>query len=419
MSDKITVTPSLLCGKVAAIPSKSDAHRLLIASAFADRPTTLMMRGSSEDIDATIGCLRAIGAGIDKQADRVVVTPVSNIPPRPLLDCRESGSTLRFMLPVAAAVCESAAFVGQGRLPQRPIGELREALTGGGVAFSSDRLPFEISGRLNAGDYRLPGGISSQYITGMLMALPLTGGESEIILTDALRSGAYVDITLDVLKRFGIEIKKSHCGYLVPAGQRYRSVGQVDVDGDWSNGAFLLCMGAIGGSVTVTGLRAHSPQGDKAITDLLRRFGAKVTADGDSVTVSGGRLVGCEVDIDETPDLLPALAMVAAFAEGETRFVNGERLRIKESDRLAACADLLHDLGGDAEETADGLIVRGGGLRGGSTHGQGDHRIVMAAAIAAVGCTEEVTITGYGAVNKSYPAFFEDYAALGGKLCIQ
>jgi len=412
ITDTITINPSPLSGTVAVIPSKSNAHRLLIASAFSDRPTTLMMDGSSEDIDATIGCLRAIGAHIEQQADSIIVTPINEIPTHPMLDCCESGSTLRFMLPVAAAVCSSASFTGRGRLPKRPIGELCEALTGGGVNFSGDHLPFEINGRLRGGVYRLPGGISSQYITGMLMSLPLTGEDSEIILTDTLRSGAYVDITLHVLKRFGITVEKTDLGYFIPGRQRYRSPGQISVDGDWSNGAFLLCAGAIGGSVAVTGLHPDSPQGDKAIIALLKRLGADVTVSGDRVTVSGGHLIGCEIDIDETPDLLPALAVVAAFAEGETRFINGARLRIKESDRLTACANLLCDLGGKAEETDDSLTVYGTGLTGGSTHGCSDHRIVMAAAIAAAGCKDKVTITGCSAVNKSYPTFFEDFARL-------
>jgi len=414
--DTMTITPAHLSGTVKAIPSKSDAHRLLIASALADRCTKLVMTGGSEDISATIGCLRALGAYIELQSDGIAVSPIDDVPERPLLDCHESGSTLRFLLPVAAAVSEHAAFTGQGRLPQRPIGELCTAMGSGGVSFSSDRLPLETSGRLKSGVYRLPGGISSQYITGMLMALPITGGDSEIILTDKLRSGAYVDITLGVLKRFGIEVKKTDSGYFIPGGQRYRSPGKTEVDGDWSNGAFLLCAGAVGGSVTVSGLYPDSPQGDKGIVDLLRRMGADVSVNGNSVTVSGGKLRGCEIDIDETPDLLPALAMAAAFAEGDTSFVNGARLRIKESDRLAACAGLIADLGGSAEETADGLIVHGTGLRGGTTHGRGDHRIVMAAAIAAAGCKEQVTVTGCNAVNKSYPAFFDDYAKLGGRV---
>jgi len=268
--------------------------------------------------------------------------------------------------------------------------------------------------KLRGGVYRLPGGISSQYITGMLLALPCTGEDSEIILTDTLRSAAYVDITLGVMERFGVEVRRTDSGFFIPGGQRYVSPGEVEVDGDWSNGAFILCMGAIGGSVTVTGLHPDSPQGDRAIVELLRRMGANVSVDGSSVTVTPGKLTGCEIDIDATPDLLPALAAVAAFAEGDTYFVNGARLRIKESDRLTACAQLLRDLGGAAEETADSLIVHGTGLTGGGTHGHNDHRMVMAAAIAAVGCTEPVTIRGAEAVGKSYPGFFEDYRLLGG-----
>lgn len=413
-TDTVKIEPYALRGIIPAIPSKSDAHRLLIAAALADRPTKLIMRGGSEDISATIRCLRAMGASIEEQADCVEITPVSRSAAAPLLDCGESGSTLRFMLPVAAAVCERAAFTGRGRLPQRPIGELCTAMSEGGVSFSSDFLPLETNGKLRGGVYRLPGGISSQYITGMLLALPCTGEDSEIILTDKLRSAAYVDITLDVMERFGIRVEKRDSGFFIPGGQRYVSPGEVEVDGDWSNGAFMLCAGAVSGSVTVTGLHPDSPQGDKAIVELLRRMGANVTVDGSSVTVTPGKLRGCEIDIDATPDLLPALAVVAAFADGDTHFVNGARLRIKESDRLTACANLLRDLDGSAEESADSLTVHGTGLCGGTTDSCNDHRIVMAAAIAASGCTEEVIITGAEAVNKSYPGFFDDYRILDG-----
>lgn len=411
----MTVGPGPLSGSIKAIPSKSDAHRLLIASALADRATMLTMASGSQDIYATIGCLRAIGAHIELRPEGVAVAPVTEPPEHPLLDCCESGSTLRFMLPVAAAVCPSVSFTGKGRLPDRPIGELCAAMGENGVSFSSDRLPLETTGKLRSGVYRLPGGISSQYITGMLLALPCTGGDSEIILTDKLRSAAYVDITLSVLERFGVKVERRETGFFIPGGQRYRSPGRIAVDGDWSNGAFILSAGAIGGEVTVTGLRPDSPQGDKAIVDLLAKMGAKVSVDGNSVTVSPDRLHGCEIDIDPTPDLLPALAVVAAFAEGDTHFINGARLRIKESDRLSTCAQLLRDLGGKAEETADSLIVHGTGLTGGTTDGCNDHRIVMAAAIAAAGCLQKVTITGCEAVNKSYPAFFADYNALGGR----
>lgn len=413
-AEAIRLTPSAISGKIKAIPSKSDAHRLLIAAALADRPTLLTMSGGSEDISATIGCLEALGAKIERQTGGVLVTPVQSVSRKPLLDCCESGSTLRFLLPVASALCPNAAFTGHGRLPQRPVDSLCRAISSGGVSCSADRLPLETSGVLQSGTYRLPGGVSSQYITGMLLALPLTGGDSEIILTDTLRSAAYVDITLGVMRRFGVQVEKRENGYFVPGGQSYRSPGTAVVEGDWSNGAFMLCLGAACGSVTVSGLQPDSPQGDKAIAELLRRMGAQVSVCGDSVTASRGQLRGCEIDIDETPDLLPALAAVAAFAEGETRFVNGARLRLKESDRLATCAGLLRDLGGAADETEDSLVVHGTGLKGGVTKGQGDHRIVMAAAIAAAGCRQTVTVEGCSAVNKSYPTFFDDYIRLGG-----
>lgn len=411
----LAVIPSQLTGSIASIPSKSTAHRLLICSALSDKPVTLALPSSSEDIDATIGCLRALGAEIVRDAETVTVTPVKDVPPNPLLDCRESGSTLRFLLPAAASVCEHVRFTGRGRLPERPIGELVDVIKLHGVAFSANRLPFETDGRLTGGEFVLSGDISSQYLSGLLMTLPRLGEDSNIRLTTKLVSSAYVDITLSVLERFGVRTERSDNWYFIPGNQDFVSPGRLTVDGDWSNAAFFLSAGAIGAPVTVTGLNPDSPQGDKAIVGLLRRFGAGVLSDGASVTVVPGRLYGCEIDLCEVPDLLPALAVVAACAEGETRFVNGSRLRYKESDRLLSTVLMIQALGGKAEKHSDGLTVRGCALSGGAVKSFSDHRIAMAAAIAGIRCSEAVTILGAEAVNKSHPAFFSDYAKLGGK----
>jgi len=410
----LDIIPSPLTGSITAIPSKSVAHRLLICAAFADRPTVLTIPSSSGDIDATIDCLRAMGAGIVRRADDIVVTPAAEIAPAPILDCRESGSSLRFLLPTAAALCENVRFTGCGRLPERPLGDLTTAMKRHGVSFRSERLPLETSGRLHGGKFALPGDISSQYLTGLLLALPRLEEDSEIRLTTKLASSSYVDITLCILALFGIRVKRTVYGYFVPGRQTFTSQGRISVDGDWSNAAFFLAAGAIGGSVTVTGLNPLSPQGDKAIVELLRRFGAKVTSDNGRVTAFPGALHGCEIDLCGVPDLLPALALVAACAEGETRFVNGARLRYKESDRLASTATMLRSLGGEAEQNYDGLRVRGRALEGGVVQSFNDHRIAMAAAIAGSRCSGPVTILGAEAVNKSHPAFFRDYIKLGG-----
>ncbi len=409
----VTLSPASLGGSIKAIASKSDAHRVLICAALSDAPCELLMSTSSEDIEATAQCMRALGATIEKSGAGLVVTP-GKTPETAMLDCGESGSTLRFLLPVAAALCEKTSFTGHGRLPERPIGELTDAMGKNGVEFSSAKLPLETTGKLKSGVYTLPGNISSQYITGLLLALPLLEGDSEIVLTTHLESAGYVDITLHALRRFGIRIEESENGYHVPGALRYTSPRSIKIDGDWSNAAFFLVAGAIGKSVTVTGLDTHSPQGDKKICDILRAFGADVHISDDEVTVSPSPLTAQTVDMTEIPDMLPALAVLAANAQGESVFTGAQRLRIKESDRLKTICDMINALGGQCRETEDGLVVTGRKLTGGNVNGSGDHRIVMAAATAATVCEGEVTIEGAQAVRKSYPAFFEDFAELGG-----
>ena len=410
----VRIAPAPLAGTLPAIPSKSDAHRMLICAALADRTTVLSLPRTSADIDATCACLESLGAVISRRGDTVAVTPIHSLPEKTLLDCGESGSTLRFLLPVAAALCPSVQFTGHGRLPERPIGELKSAMESHGVCFSAERLPFETSGLLTGGTFFLPGNVSSQYVTGLLLALPLLSEGGGLTLITALESAAYVDITLHALHRFGISVDLAPNGYAVPGGQTFSSPGTLAVDSDWSNSAFFLAAGALGQSVTLTGLDMSSPQGDKAVLEALRAFGAKVSVSGSAVTVSPGPLRGITLDVSEIPDLLPVLAVVAACAKGETRFVGAARLRLKESDRLSTTAAMLRALGGDAEELPDGLIVRGRTFTGGTADGCNDHRIVMAAAVAAIRCTGAVTVTGAEAVHKSYPAFFDDYAKLGG-----
>ena len=410
-----TIHPAPLSGDIAAIASKSDAHRLLILAALSKGETKLTMERRSEDIDATIGCLRALGAEISLLPDGVLVRGIERVNQNPLLDCGESGSTFRFLLPVAAALCEQARFVGGGRLPERPIGELMRAMEGHGVTFSADRLPFSTNGKLTGGDFSLPGNVSSQYLTGLLLALPLLAEPSTISLTTKLESAAYVDITLHALRRFGVSVLVADESYRIPGGQTIHSAGELRVDGDWSNAAFFLVAGAIGAPVRLTGLNLNSPQGDKAILDALLAFGASLKATAKTIFVSPAPLFGCEIDVGETPDLLPILAVLGACANGETRLVNAARLRLKESDRLASVSAMLRTLGASVEERADSLIITGGKLAGGTVDSCKDHRIAMSAAIASIRCRGEVTILGADAVNKSYPTFFEDFNRLGGR----
>lgn len=405
--------PRSLRGGVEAISSKSDVHRLLILAALADAPTTVRLRGISGDIEATVRCLRELGAAISVRADRIEVCPIGKPPKKAILDCGESGSTLRFLLPVAAALGVKATFLGSGRLPERPISELKECMEQHGVAFSAEQLPFTISGRLKGGEYRIAGNVSSQYITGLLLALPLAGG-GRIRLTTALESTGYVHITRSAMARFGVTVPYEGRSFFVPSSA-YHSPKVLQAEGDWSNAAFFMAAGALGSYICAYGLNTHSPQGDRAIVAQLRRFGCrslKVVDDG--YLVNGGALNGAEIDVRNIPDLLPALAVVAAFAEGETRFTHASRLRTKESDRLRSTAALLNALGGEAEETEDGLLVKGVPLIGGIVDSFGDHRIAMATAIAATRCTESVVLRGAEAVNKSYPDFYREYRRLGG-----
>lgn len=410
-----TVHPSPLNGRMYAIGSKSDIHRLLICAALADEPTHILGVTRSEDVEATARCIAGLGAAVEFVGSTCTVFPRKLAADNPHFDCGESGSTLRFLLPTAAAVCENASFSGRGRLPERPIGELVAAMRELGAEFSTEKLPLSINGNMRAGKCEIAGNISSQYISGLLMAMSVLAGESEIVLTSTLESAAYVDMTLHTLQIFGAEIETTSTGYRVRGKKSLKSPGTVRADGDWSNAAFFLCAGALAGEVSLSGLDPHSIQGDRAVCDILRRFGARVDIGEDSVTAAAAPLKGCTVDLTDIPDMLPALAVTAAFAEGETIFTGAARLRLKESDRLSTVAALINSLGGRAVEQPDGITVYGVPLKGGNVDGAGDHRIVMAAAAAAVCTSEEIIINGAEAVAKSYPRFFEDFAELGGK----
>ena len=413
--------PSVLRGTAAAIPSKSDAHRKLICAAMSDTPCVLPLHAPfCDDIAATVRCLSALGAAFSQEADGLHVTPVIR-QERAALDCGESGSTLRFLLPAAMAVCGRITVTGQGRLPERPISELIAAMSVHGVRFDGEKLPLTASGALTGGVYEIAGNISSQFLSGLLMALPRCETDSEIRLTTPLQSAAYVDMTLQTLREFGAQIDVSAdenglLRYRIKGGGKLHPPEELTVDGDWSNAAFWLAAGAISpdSDISLTGLSADSVQGDKAVCDILRRSGAEIADAGQTLRVSCGTMSAFDAEMDAIPDLLPVLAVYAACCSGETHFTKAERLRLKESDRLSATAALLHSLGGRADELPDGLTVYGGQLSGGTVTGMHDHRLVMAAAVAALRCKNPVKILGAEAVNKSYPAFFDDYRALGG-----
>ena len=413
---ELILNGGVLQGEVRAIPSKSVAHRALICAALSDGRTTLELPEGGEDLKATVRCLRAMGAEVGRSGESIEVRPMAGTVEKAVLDCGESGSTLRFLLPVAAAQLKEAVFTGRGRLPERPISGLSEALRQNGAHIAGERLPLAVSGALHAGDFTIEGNVSSQYVSGLLMALPLLDGDSRILLKSPLCSAPYVRLTSAILTRFGIEFQESGEGYLVHGSQRYRSPGALAIEGDWSAAAFFLSAGALGGEVGVKGLRLDSTQGDRAIVELLRSFGATLRMVSDTVYAAKAPMRGCTVDVSDIPDLLPVLAVIAACADGTSEFVHAEHLRGKESDRLASTAALINALGGRARAYPDRLEVTGGRLCGGTVESFGDHRIVMAAAVAASVCGERTVIRGAQAAAKSYPGFFSDFAALGGNI---
>ena len=413
----LTLSPSPLSGSISAIPSKSMAHRLLICAALAETTTVLGCQGTSKDIEATAACLRAMGAAVLRTEDGFAVTPGPVQSPC-TLPCGESGSTLRFLLPVAAALGLDASFVLEGRLPQRPLAPLDRELEAHGATLSRPEPDvLRCTGKLRPGNYTLPGNVSSQYISGLLFALPLLDGPSTLTVTGTVESAPYIAMTLDALRQSGVEIRVENQVYAIPA-RGYASPGQAQVEGDWSNAAFWLCAGALGQGITVTGLNPDSLQGDKAVFDLLTRFGARTETSGGSYTVSPGVLRPLDIDAAAIPDLVPVLAVTAAAAApGTTRIYNAGRLRLKESDRIETVWRLLTKLGADAEQMEDGLRIHGGKpLPGGAVDSCNDHRIAMAAAVASTLCTGPVTVLGAEAVGKSYPKFWEDFETLGGEI---
>ncbi len=408
----MTILPGQRHGTVAAPASKSHAQRLLLAAALGSAPVTLRCRDISRDIAAMIECLRALGAEIAIDGDALRVTPIEQVPRGTVdLPCGESGATLRFLLPVVGALGVPAVFHPEGR--PRPIAPLIDVLTVHGMEIRVENGAIFCNGKLLAGDYKINAGESSQYVTGLLYALPLLYGDSALTLTGEVVSAPYLTLTEQVLRGAKIRFDKSENRYTIPGGQVYAQSDTV-VEGDWSGAAAFACMGALSrDGVSVRGLNLDSLQADRAIVDTLRRFGAGVDTAGDAVTVRRGSLLGGNIDVSQTPDLLPVLAAVAATAAGETRLTGAARLRGKESDRLHTTAAMLTALGADAAETPDGLIIRGRGrLRGGSVDAANDHRIAMAAAVAASVCQTEVIINGAACVDKSYPAFWEDLAWL-------
>ncbi len=415
----IDIQPRQIHGQVRVPPSKSASHRMLMAAALSDGKSTVRNLIYSKDIQATLSCLENLGVQFETSADTVVVKGVGlpNVVTNPVFDCHESGSTLRFMIPIAMLPGSEVQFIGQGRLIERPITPFIDIFKEKSIPFTYEgMLPLHVKGKLEAGTYTMPGNISSQFITGLLYALPQLEGDSEIIMTSPLESKGYVDMTIKALSTFGIQVDNdNYQRFIVGGGQAYQAQ-DVRVEADYSQATFWAVAAVIGKGLTLKGLSQVTEQGDAAVLDILERMGASITwlEDGD-LEIHADALEGTTIDVSEIPDALPALAVAAALAQGTTTFVGGERVRLKESDRIKAMATELAKLGVDIKETPDGLIVHGGRpLKGGDLHGWNDHRIVMALTVASICATGPISIDDAEAITKSYPHFFEDFKQLGG-----
>lgn len=386
----VFVGPGQLTGHVTPPPSKSDAHRALFCAALAGDVTGVhgLDGPESDDIKTTRACLEGLFDGI------------------PVLDCGESGTTLRLLVPLLAALGRDTTLTGRGRLPQRPLREYESIFSGKGVRLvypEKDSLPLTISGQLQSGLFEVPGHISSQYLSGLLLALPLLPGDSEIHLTTPLQSAPYVAMTIRTMRHFGVLVDETRLGYRVPGNQCYQPT-PYQVECDYSQAAFWLTADFGRGCLQVLGLREDTEQGDRRINDLL--------------TLLASGQPEYDIDVSQIPDLVPVLAVAATGVSAVTRIVNARRLRLKESDRLRTTADALRAIGADIIETEDGLTIRGGHLApplaGGTIDAAGDHRIAMALSVAALRTRCGITIRGAECVSKSYPDFFHEFKRLGG-----
>lgn len=424
----LKITPAKLTGSVCIPSSKSMGHREIICAGLADGSSIVDNISMSADMEATLRCLDALGISFNKVPSAregrtaLAITGSGTVrAAKSSVDCGESGSTLRFMIPLGALCGAPLTFKGHGKLVERPLQAYYDIFDRQGLHYETavaGHLPLTVDGVLQSGAYALPGNVSSQFISGLLFALPLLAGDSLVTITSPLESQSYVDLTLSCLAKYGIVIEhENYLKYHIRGGQKYRS-GQNMVEGDWSQTAFWLVAGTLGEAVTCTGLSSDSQQGDQVVAEIINRMGGNVTAaaTGDH-TAAPAATKGVVIDAADCPDIIPVLAVLATVSAGTTEIINAGRLRIKECDRLAAMAAELNKLGADVTELPEGLLIKGKpeGLRGGTVDAWNDHRIAMSLAVASSVCREAVVINGSECVKKSYPEFWQDFAALGGQ----
>ena len=412
-----------LSGGVKIPPSKSIAHRMLICAACGGNACEIICPQINKDIEATMNCLNNLGARILYDGEKFTVNPIITPPKTAVLDCGESGATLRFILPIAAALGVKATFIGHGRLPERPLSVLCDVLKENGVTITNEgKLPFTISGKLNPGTFDIDGSISSQFISGLLMALSLLKENSEINVLNKIESKSYINITIDVLKQFGIKIKEENNKYFIPNNKNIHNPAKTIVPGDFSSAAFWITAAVVGKNpITCFELDyKKSCQGDKKIVDILEEMGALIIVDDDFITGYPSKLHGIVIDCQDIPDLVPILSVAASVAEGKTIFKNIERLRFKESDRITATLNLLNSCGIDAYTNGNDLIITSNNQ---TPHDFvynpfNDHRMVMTATILAYAKNITIDIINADCVSKSYPLFFDHFRKLHGTTII-
>ncbi len=416
---RVKIIPKNLKGSVTIPPSKSLSHRAIICSSLANGESTVENILFSKDIIATSKAMESLGVKMKFNENSIDIKGSGELKlVNPIIDCNESGSTLRFMIPLAMIPDEEVTFEGSGRLVTRPLTTYYEIFDKEGIKYSSkEGLPLTVKGSLKPSVYEVEGNISSQFITGLMFTLPLLNGDSTIKVIGDLESKGYVDLTIDMLKQYGVEIEnKDYKEFFIKGNQKYISQNH-RVEGDYSQVAFWIVAGLLGDKITCLDMRKDSLQGDREIIDIVRTMGAKIEVLEDRIIVHPSKTYGSVIDASQCPDLVPALAALASVSEGKTIIKNAERVRIKESDRLEAMRCELNKLGADVEETKDGLIINGKFmLNGGEVDGWNDHRIVMALAAVSSRCMGEIIINDSQAITKSYPTFFEDFKALGGEV---
>ena len=427
--EKVKIYPAKLAGTVQVPSSKSMGHREIICAGLAGGTSIVDNISMSKDIEATMRVLRAMNVSVDEIPSMIdgrkalQITGTGHpIAAADNVDCGESGSTLRFFIPLGANLGCPLTFIGHGKLVSRPLQAYYDILDKQFVQYFNDNgnLPLTVNGHLMPGKFELPGDVSSQFVSGLLFALPLLKGDSEIIITSPLESASYVDMTLNCLAKYGVKVENvdgAHRHYLVPGKQHFKAQDS-KVEGDWSQAAFWTVGGALGAGITASGVDFTSLQGDKAVIEIMQRMGADIVKNADSVTVNSGATQATVIDASNCPDIIPVLTVLAAVSEGTTKIINAGRLRIKECDRLAAMTSELNKMGAEITEEPEGLTISGKpeGLQGGvEVDAWNDHRIAMSLAIAAQCCAEPITLTGAGSVSKSYPDFWEDYKSVGGK----